>query len=218
MKQAQSNCLERRRYKEKGENKEGEPIDRVEAVMFCPVTPKGELKKELQKVENRFGQIQGIKRIRIEERAGTKISEMLRNKQAWNKVKCEKERCWPCETAEKESELGKCSKESVTYKIKCVGENCQKNKYRGETAANRYTRGKKHLSDLASRNTSNLPLWRHCVEEHGGELQTFQTAITGSFRNDSTDTVQIENTPTGSLMNDRAEWNMTRVPRVTIST
>ena len=46
--------------------------------------------------------------------------------------------------------------------------------------------------------------------------------VTGSFRNDAmlrqiTEAVQIENTPTGTLMNDRAEWNMMRVPRVTIS-
>ena len=32
-----------------------------------------------------------------------------------------------------------------------------------------------------------------------------------------TEAVQIENTPADTLMNDRAEWNMTRVPRVTIS-
>ena len=60
------------------------------------------------------------------------------------------------------------------------------------------------------------------MEEHGGELQTFQMSITWSYRNDAmlreiTEIVQIENTPTGTLMNDRAEWNMTRVPRVTIS-
>ena len=55
------------------------------------------------------------------------------------------------------------------------------------------------------------------------EIQAFQMSITGSFRNDAmlrqiTEAVQIENTPTGTLMNDRAEWNMTRVPRVTILT
>ena len=60
------------------------------------------------------------------------------------------------------------------------------------------------------------------MEEHAGELQTFQMSITGTYRNDAmlrqiTESVQIENTPADTLMNDRAEWNMTRVPRVTIS-
>ena len=78
------------------------------------------------------------------------------------------------------------------------------------------------MLDLVGRDVNNSPLWRHCVEEHDGELQTFQMSVTGSYRNDAmlrqiTEAVQIENTPTDTLMNDRAEWNMTRVPRVTIS-
>ena len=78
------------------------------------------------------------------------------------------------------------------------------------------------MLDLVGRDTNNSPLWRHCVEEHDRELQTFQMSVTGSYRNVAmlrqiTEAVQIENTPTDTLMNDRAEWNMTRVPRVTIS-
>ena len=47
-------------------------------------------------------------------------------------------------------------------------------------------------------------------------------SVTGTYKNDVmlrqiSEAVQIENTATGTLMNDRAEWNMTRVPRVTIS-
>ena len=96
--------------------------------------------------------------------------------------------------------------------------------YRGETAANGYTRGKKHLADLRGMNITNSPLWRHCLEEHDGEVQAFQMSVTGSYKNDAmlrqiTEAVQIENTATtGRLMNDRAEWNMTPLPRITIST
>ena len=48
-------------------------------------------------------------------------------------------------------------------------------------------------------------------------------SVTGSFRNDAmlrqiAEAVQIENAETGTLMNDRAEWNMTPVPRSTITT
>ena len=74
----------------------------------------------------------------------------------------------------------------------------------------------------SSENGNNSPLWRHCVEEHNGELQEFQMSVTGTFKNDAmlrqiTEAVQIERTETGTLMNDRAEWNMTRVPRTVIS-
>ena len=67
------------------------------------------------------------------------------------------------------------------------------------------------------------PLWRHCVEQHGGVIQPFQMSITRSYRNDAmlrqiTKAVQINNTDINVLMNDRAEWNMTRIPRTVIST
>ena len=96
-------------------------------------------------------------------------------------------------------------------------------KYKGETASNGYTRGHKHITDLAGRNVENSPLWRHCLEEHSGEVQDFQMAITGTYRNDTmlrqiTEAVQIENAQPGTLMNNRAEWNMTPVPRSTITT
>ena len=78
------------------------------------------------------------------------------------------------------------------------------------------------MSDLNSRNVNNSPLWRHCLEEHNGEMQSFEMAITGTFKNDAmlrqiSEAVQINNTDVNLLMNDRAEWNMTRVPRVSIS-
>ena len=78
------------------------------------------------------------------------------------------------------------------------------------------------MSDLSGRNARNSPLWRPCVEEHDAELQSFQMSVTGTYKNDAmlrqiTEAVQIENTATDTLMNDRAEWNMTRVPRMTIS-
>ena len=87
--------------------------------------------------------------------------------------------------------------------------NCRKGKYKGETASNGYTRGGEHLQDF-------------CVEQHGGVMQEFEMSITGSYRNDAmlrqiTEAVQINNTNTDVLMNDRAEWNMTRIPRTVIS-
>ena len=53
-------------------------------------------------------------------------------------------------------------------------------------------------------------------------MQEFEMSITGSYRNDAmlrqiTEAVQINSTNTDVLMNDRAEWNMTRIPRTVIS-
>ena len=48
-------------------------------------------------------------------------------------------------------------------------------------------------------------------------------SVTGTFKNDSmlrqiTEAVQINNMEVGTRMNDRAEWNMTRIPRSVITT
>ena len=61
-----------------------------------------------------------------------------------------------------------------------------------------------------------------CLEVHNGEVQEFEMNVTRSFKNDAmlrqiTEAVQIDNTEQGRLMNTRAEWNMTRVPRATIT-
>ena len=127
--------------------------------------------------------------------------------------------CLICTTSRK----GNCQTESVTYQIECEGEDCTQRKYKGETASNGYTRGQKHVSALVGRNTDNSPLWRHCIDKHDGEMQNFRMLITGTYRNDAmlrqiAEAVQIENTETGTLMNDRAEWNLTPVPRSTITT
>ena len=47
-------------------------------------------------------------------------------------------------------------------------------------------------------------------------------SVTGTFRNDAmlrqiSEAVQIDNVDPEKLMNTRAEWNMTRVPRATIA-
>ena len=185
-----------------------------DSVVFVPSTPDGKLKRMYQTEIRKSGL-----RIKVVERTGRTLKSKLQSSNPFKEGGCMRPNCFICTTSNK----GNCNTESVTYKIKCEGENCLKNRYRGETAANGYTRGKKHMSDLVGRNVSNSPLWKHCLEEHDGELQTFQMSITGSYRNDAmlrqiTEAVQIENTATGTLMNDRAEWNMTRVPRVTIST
>ena len=102
-------------------------------------------------------------------------------------------------------------------------EQCEEGLYKGETGGNTYTRGQEHTARLAARDMNNSPLWRHCVEQHGGEEQTFLMSITGTFRNDAmlrqiTEAVQINNMGVEERMNDRAEWNMTPVPRTVITT
>ena len=79
-----------------------------------------------------------------------------------------------------------------------------------------------HLLRIGARDINGSPLWRHCVEEHRGETQQFEMNVTGSYRNDTmrrqiSEAVQIERTETELLIYDRAEWNMTSLPRTVIT-
>ena len=54
------------------------------------------------------------------------------------------------------------------------------------------------------------------------EVQGFEICVTGKYENDTmicqiTEAVQIENMDFNILMSDRAEWNMTPLPRTFIS-
>ena len=89
--------------------------------------------------------------------------------------------------------------------------------------SNGYTRGAEHLNNLNSHNVENPPLWHHCLAQHRGDLQSFSMSIIGLYRNDVMlrqikEAVQINNMDRDVLMNDRTEWNMTRVPRAVIAT
>ena len=132
--------------------------------------------------------------------------------------RCGKGDCFVCSSGG----TGNCNTEGITYEVKCLGDCGEKDLYKGESARNAFTRGYKHITDLNRRNVSNSPLWKHCRDTHGSVVQDFQMKVTGTYRNDAmlrqiSEAVQIENTDPQRLMNTRAEWNMTRVPRATVS-
>ena len=185
-----------------------------DSVLFVPSTPGGKLKRMYHHAIRNSGL-----RIKLVERTGRTLKSELQRSNPFRKDNCERNDCFVCTTTGK----GNCEAESVTYALKCKGESCLRKMYKGETASNGYTRGVEHLGKLAARNIDQSPLWRHCVDEHRGEVQAFEMSITGVYRNDAmirqiTEAVQIENTDVNILMNDRAEWNMTPLPRTVIST
>ena len=184
-----------------------------DSVLFVPATPEGRLKKMYQSEI-----LQSGLRIKVVERTGATLKSLLQTSNPFKNRHCGREDCYICTSGG----TGDCRSEGVTYEIKCVDDCDRKNIYKGESAGNGYTRGKKHKTDLVGRSVSNSPLWRHCRDIHNGVMQDFRMNVTGVFRDDAmlrqiTEAVQIDNVNPLELMNTRAEWNMTRVPRATIS-
>ena len=157
--------------------------------------------------------------MQVVERTGRTLKSQLQKSNPFKAPSCDREDCAVCATFGQ----GNCMAEGITYKIECLGEGCEKNVYKGETASNAYTRGGEHMNRLRARDLNGSPLWRHCLEQHEGEEQVFSMSVTGSFRNDAmlrqiTEAVQINNMEEErERMNDRAEWNMTRIPRTVIA-
>ncbi len=185
-----------------------------DSVVFIAMTRNGELKRRYEREIRKSGL-----RIKVVERTGRTLKSQLQTSNPFREANCGRNDCFVCTT----SNTGNCNTESVTYDIKCEGDDCtEREEYRGESANNGYTRGKIHIRDLNAKDIKNSPLWRHCVEKHNGQVQNFTMAINGTYRNDTmmrqvTEAVQINNLDPRHLMNTRAEWNMTRVPRASIT-
>ena len=182
------------------------------SVLFIPTTPDGKLKQMYENVIRESGI-----RIKVVERTGRTLKSQLQTSNPFRQKECGRQDCFICTTTKK----GNCNTEGITYKIECEEPNCNK-VYKGETSNNAYTRGKQHQEVLGVKNAVNSPLWGHCVAEHGGEMKKFSMTVTGTFRNDAmlrqiAEAVQINSTNHNGLMNDRAEWNMTRIPRTEVS-
>ena len=184
-----------------------------DSVLFVPSTRNGRLKKMYQREIASSGF-----RIKVVERTGVTLKQKLQVSNPFKPQRCDREDCFVCRT----EGTGNCSSESITYAIRCLGDCQERNVYKGESSRNGYTRGLKHQNDLNSRNAKNSALWKHCRNVHRSTMQEFQMKVTGTFKNDAmlrqiTEAVQIESTNPNNLMNTRAEWNMTRVPRAAIN-
>ena len=184
-----------------------------DSVLFVPATSNAALKRMYERAIQRSGL-----RVKVIERSGRTLKSELQRSNPFRNGVCGRDDCFICTTTGK----GNCRTEGVTYAIECRGDDCAKGVYKGETASNGYTRGGEHIGALEARDSRNSPLWRHCVAEHRGETQEFGMTITGSYRNDAmlrqiSEAVQINNMDPNTLMNDRAEWNMTRIPRAVIT-
>ena len=102
-------------------------------------------------------------KIKVVEKAGIAIKRLLQKSDPFKPRQCEREDCPVCRTEGR----GPCSRESVTYEIKCAGCN---NVYVGETSRSAYTRGKEHSKSLSNKEERSA-LWKHCREKHGSEIQ-----------------------------------------------
>ena len=113
----------RRTDSKKGERKGKK--DTIKAVITVPYTTNSELAKELREGEYDFERINGW-RLKVVERTGRSLQDMLTTSNPWRGKDCEREACRPCDTKEKtgKNKNQDCSRRSLVYESWCM--NCEK--------------------------------------------------------------------------------------------
>jgi hypothetical protein len=155
----------------------------VKAVMFVPYTHGSKLAKELREVEETMEGLTGY-RMKIVERGGRKLSDMLCKSNPWEGKYCVRPNCLHCDTKLRTGKHGSqsCSKRSSVYETWCVQceekdkvrnadgrkTEVQLHKYIGETARSSHERGLEHWGDAMSLNPKSHIL-KHFAEHHMGE-------------------------------------------------
>ena len=98
------------------------------AVIFVPNTYNSMLANEIRGVIQNLRPWTSIN-LKVVERAGRKLQDMLCKSDPWSKIDCKRENCFTCESAMKGEKVHftNCRQRSVTYETWC--ETCKTGKY-----------------------------------------------------------------------------------------
>ena len=160
-----------------------------------------------------------MKRIKMVERGGTTLKDILSRTNPWSDEGCERQDCLPCRG--ERGRGGNCQRENVVYRITCqeCGMRQVKAEYTGETSRTAYLRGREHWEGLESQKEKNA-LWKHCVEKHGGTKVNFSMKVLRSHKTPLSrqvhESVEIDSSKADIVMNSKGEWNGSRIPRIII--
>ena len=195
------------------------------SVLFVAPTPGGVLAKQLRQREAELNK-NNKERIKIEEKGGLKIKDILGSKNPFQKLKCAQKTCPLCtsskyiETSEEEVKIP-CNSNNIGYRwtcLTCKDKNILK-VYEGETGRSARIRGAEHVKDLEGKKHKSV-LFKHKMSDHKNEDVKFQMKITNKFKDALTrqanEAVRISSVPETSSLNSKSEFNHPPMARVVI--
>ena len=156
---------------------------KYKSVLFVTPTPGAVLAKDVRKREAELNRNTN-ERVKIVEKGGLKVKDMLGSKNPFKKTKCEEKACPMCTSSEfilqnSDDIQIPCSTNNVGYRWSCL--TCKDRKiikiYEGETSRSARIRGAEHLKGLQGKNIKNV-LYNHKVSEHQNEPIKFKMTIT----------------------------------------
>ena len=207
-KEWKSNERQREKRRKKSnwyKNKKG---NTYKSVLFVPATPNSELKKIYEEEVKQSGL--GIK---IVERAGVQVKNLLQKSYPFQHIPCEDE-CFVCETND-----GKinCRKANVTYELEC--KECGF-KYIGETHRTIKIRANEHLQQFKNKDKDSV-MMRHLTEKHDGQPTSWKVNLTGQYADTLTrqlsEAIKIKRADPENMINNRMEFNHNLLSTISIS-
>ena len=203
-------------------NKPGSNDIEYKTILFVPVTKGGVLAKELKKREDEINRYSKT-RIKIVEDGGVQLKNFLVQKDPFPKLKCEKKKCFVCNSEESDAMKYACNSNNVGYRLEC--DTCiEKGKmrvYEGESSRSARIRGAEHMADYTNQR-SNSVLLKHKLNEHQQEEMRIKMKITRKFKDPLTrqanEAVRINqrNNNKGELLNSKSEFNHPPLGRVVV--
>ena len=195
------------------------------SVLFVTPTPGGMLAREVRQRLKELNKNDSEK-IKVEERGGLKIKDMLGSKNPFQKPKCIQRTCPLCSKSdyiEVSSEEVKipCNTNNVGYRWRCI--TCKERDivkvYEGESGRSARIRGAEHLREFEQKMEKSV-LYKHKMQDHKHENVKFKMEITNKFQDALTrqanEAVRISQRPDNELLNSKSEFNHPPIARVMV--
>ena len=192
----------------------------VTTVLFVEQTPGGEYARRMREAEEVLARITGW-RVKIVERSGTTMKQLLVKADPWDGGTCGREECMPCKSGEDNS---KCFKRNILYETSCV--TCagggKPSRYVGESSRSGFERAAEHFSDYKNEKSDSHML-KHAMEEHPGEIRpSFKFKVTRTFQNamkrqisEAVRIRRVENSDV-TILNSKGVYNRCSLPRLVV--
>ena len=189
------------------------PNRRTKGVLFIPHTPGGELARKIQGEEDKFSDLHQVARVKVVERGGTQLADILGRKDPWARSHCGKGDCLICcAKAKKEWTPSTCRQESVVYAITC--DRCKDAqvdaKYYEETSQMGYLHGRE-LSHGQANKLEDNPLWKHDEVHHLWVQGSYSMCIlrkhSKPLSRQMHEATEIECSKAHVLLNSKGEYN-----------
>ena len=182
-------------------------------------TPNSALKKTLTDLEDKLSGKRDSTRVRIVERAGPTVFDLIGNRSPWKKEVCGRPACTPCS-----GKAGSCRKLNLVYSITC--KDCMskgiKAQYIGESHRTWWDRSSEHINALKTKNEKNA-LVKHWLEYHGDQQSPpdFQSGVITTCRSalerQIKEAIHIQTSKLDILLNSKGEWGLNMIPQLKIT-